>query len=379
MVVSKENAEKKTPAKKSPVKKTVKKEEVPTLEKVVQENVRHIEENTQEIRNNSNMIHLLYGIIIVLLLIIAGLAFYVGSKMGWGNARNVAQAKDIEVTILDDIRCKTCQTDTLKGELEKLPFLAGASFVKKDFSEKGIQELMKENDIKMLPAVIFNTNLLTDGGNLTNYLTPLSSGEGYNLALPSTFDPFLPRSENGFLFLNQEKLAQVQEWLSFTGATEPKFLWIEFSDLGCSACKQFHSSGIEAQAFEKHGNVMAKALVGFLTVWGQASADAMEAIECMAEQNESLHHTAWTNFYKTGNFGNEELKKFAEENGVNITEYQACLDGNSMVEKIETQKQMWVDVFGISGTPGNIILNRETGEYENASWSIVETLDAMMK
>ena len=40
---------------------------------------------------------------------------------------------------------------------------------------------------------------------------------------------------------------------------------------------------------------------------------------------------------------------------------------------------MGVDVFGISGTPGNIILNRETGEYENASWSIVETLDAMMQ
>ena len=210
MVVSKETAEKKTPAKKSPVKKTVKKEEVPTLEKVVQENVRHIEENTQEIRNNSNMIHLLYGIIIVLLLIIAGLAFYVGSKMGGGNA-GIAQAKDIEVTIIDDTRCKTCQTDTLKAELEKLPFLAGATFTKKDFSEKGVQELMKENDIKMLPAVIFNTNLLADGGNLTNYLTPLSSGEGFNLALPSTFDPFLPRSENGFLFLSQEKLAQVQE------------------------------------------------------------------------------------------------------------------------------------------------------------------------
>lgn len=105
----------------------------------------------------------------------------------------------------------------------------------------------------------------------------------------------------------------------------------------------------------------------------------MEAIECMAEQNESLHHTAWTNFYKTGNYSADALQEFAEENGVNITEYQACLDSNSMVEKIETQKQMGVDVFGISGTPGNIILNRETGEYENASWSIVETLDAMMQ
>ena len=124
---------------------------------------------------------------------------------------------------------------------------------------------------------------------------------------------------------------------------------------------------------------MAKALVGFLTVGGQTSADAMEAIECMAEQDSSLHHTAWTNFYKTGSFGSEELKKFAEENGVNMTQYQTCLDGNDMVAKIDAQKQMGVDVFGISGTPGNIIINLKTGEYENASWSIVETIDAMKK
>lgn len=199
---------------------------------------------------------------------------------------------------------------------------------------------MKANNITVLPAVLFNTNMLADGGNLTNYLTPLTSGEGFSLALPSTFDPFAKRSENGFLYLEDDVLAKVQEGLALTGATDAKFLWLEFSDLGCSACQKFHESGIEAQAFEKHSAVMAKALVGFLTVGGQTSADAMEAIECMAEQDVSLHHTAWTNFYKTKSFGAEELKKFAEANGVNMSKYQSCLDDDSMLKKIETQKQM---------------------------------------
>jgi hypothetical protein len=54
-------------------------------EKLVEANARHIEENTQEIKNNSSMIHLLYGAIIFLLLIIAGLAFYVGQMVSTSN------------------------------------------------------------------------------------------------------------------------------------------------------------------------------------------------------------------------------------------------------------------------------------------------------
>jgi len=60
------------PAKKTPVAK-------------VTENARHIEENKKDIQNNSKMIHLLYGVIIVLMLVIAGLAFYVGTIFGGPN------------------------------------------------------------------------------------------------------------------------------------------------------------------------------------------------------------------------------------------------------------------------------------------------------
>lgn len=59
-----------------------------TLEKIVEadhkatsDNTRHIEENTQDIANNSRMIHTLYGIIVALLILIGVLAFFVGKTM----------------------------------------------------------------------------------------------------------------------------------------------------------------------------------------------------------------------------------------------------------------------------------------------------------
>ena len=42
----------------------------------VEENARHIQENRYDIQNNTKMIHILYSIIILLLLIVAGLAFW---------------------------------------------------------------------------------------------------------------------------------------------------------------------------------------------------------------------------------------------------------------------------------------------------------------
>jgi len=83
--------EKKTPAAKKTATTTRKTTRPTTTKSVatkktattaqVEANARHIEENKQEIKNNSSMIHLLYGFIIFLLLIIAGLAFYVGQMV----------------------------------------------------------------------------------------------------------------------------------------------------------------------------------------------------------------------------------------------------------------------------------------------------------
>ena len=108
----------------------------------VASNTRHIAENTQEIKGNSNMVHIMYGIIIVLMMIIAGLAYYVGSLSGTNNTSNenntptYSKASDITVTIIDDKRCSNCQTSTLAEKIKLLPFLAGATFIEKDFSEK---------------------------------------------------------------------------------------------------------------------------------------------------------------------------------------------------------------------------------------------------
>lgn len=249
MVASKETTEKKAP------RKRVSAESTPvTLEKVVQENVRHIDENTREIRSNSNMIHVLYGIIIVLMLIIAGLAFYVGTRLGSGATPGMTQADDIEITVIDDARCTDCQTSELITQLKTLPFLSAATFVQKDFADKGVEAYLKENNIKLLPAIVFNTNTLADGGQIVPYLTALADGKGYSLALPSKFNPFAKRSANGFLLLEDDTVKNIKAGSYIDGNKDATITWIEYSDVQCPYCAKLHNDGTPDTLQEKYGD-----------------------------------------------------------------------------------------------------------------------------
>jgi hypothetical protein len=79
-------------------------------------NARHIQENSSDIQNNSKIIHIMYVTIILLMMVIAGLAFYVGQMLGNSSAPVATpatavsvSAEDITVTVIDDARCADCQ------------------------------------------------------------------------------------------------------------------------------------------------------------------------------------------------------------------------------------------------------------------------------
>lgn len=151
-------------------------------------------------------------------------------------------AEDVTVTIINDERCTDCPVDAITTQLKALPFLAGSTFVEQDFSEDGVEAFLTENNITTLPAVIFNTNQLNDGGQIAPYLTNLENGE-YSLAIGATFDPFAERSENGFLMMDQSVIDQIKENAYYDGNVDAPITWIEYSDVNCFYCKKMAKDG----------------------------------------------------------------------------------------------------------------------------------------
>jgi hypothetical protein len=73
-------------------------------------------------------------------------------------ATNAALHEDFSITIIDDKRCSDCQTSEFITQIQQTPGLAGVSIETVDFSDKGVEEMIKDDNITALPAIIFSHN-----------------------------------------------------------------------------------------------------------------------------------------------------------------------------------------------------------------------------
>ncbi|NDK10113.1 thioredoxin domain-containing protein [Candidatus Gracilibacteria bacterium] len=390
MVAPKEDLVKKPRApRKTVAKKDTTVESVAHMEEV---NARHISENTKEIKSNSSMLHLLYGVIIVLMLIIAGLAFFVGANMGNNNNTSgivaATPAEDIEVVVYDDARCTDCQTDEIVGQLESLPFLAGATFVRKDFSDAGVESYLKDNNVTLLPAITFNTNSISGGTQITDFLTALPDNN-YTLALPSTFDPYATRSDKGFLQLgdNSEIVTAIKADGYIDGNLDAQITWIEYSDVQCPFCAKLHNEGTPEAIKAKYGDDINIVFQHFPLDFHAQAQKGAEGLECIAEQDESVLYPIIAQLYEK--YPNQDMTipgliEIAGSNNINGEELQTCIDSGKYAEKVTSQMAIGQDAFGITGTPGNVLVNNATGEYEVISGAYPASafeavIDSMLK
>lgn len=159
-----------------------------------------------EIKNTQNSAP--YYIIIVLLTIISILSFFVwknydvifsGKEIVQWNTPNTISwstvSSDIVVKVVGDKRCSECQTAPITAQLKQLPFLAGAKFEEVDFSDNGVKDFVKANDIKALPAFLLNTKNISDP-QFAQYLQETKGGL-FSLNVWAEFDPFWEMCDNG--------------------------------------------------------------------------------------------------------------------------------------------------------------------------------------
>jgi len=117
--------------------------------------------------NNTN---LLLSIIVILFTVIAAGAFYIGQNMNKTTGTvvnnsnqtvtNNTQTSDLVVKVIDDVRCIDCNTTKIVDEIKKIPSLANAEFIMSDFSDDGISDYLKDNNITALPALIFSRSYI---------------------------------------------------------------------------------------------------------------------------------------------------------------------------------------------------------------------------
>jgi predicted DsbA family dithiol-disulfide isomerase len=61
---------------------------------------------------------------------------------------------------------------------------------------------------------------------------------------------------------------------------------------------------------------------------------------------------------------------FAKEVGVDEEQIRTCIVSETYKNKINAQMRTGSQKFGITGTPGHVLINTKTGEYKNVSGAV---------
>ena len=134
------------------------------------------------------------------------------------------------------------------------------------------------------------------------------------------------------------------------GSNDAPITIIEFSDFECSYCARFYLQTLP----QIEENYIQTGKVRFVyrdypLSFHQHAKMASEASECANEQDKYWEYHDI--LYKNQNaLDNESLKQYAKDLGLDVAEFNECLDSGKMAQEVEEDFQDGVS-YGIKGTP----------------------------
>lgn len=149
------------------------------------------------------------------------------------------------------------------------------------------------------------------------------------------------------------------------GNPDAKVSLIEYSDFECPFCKRFHPTA-KRLVEVSDGNVNWVYRHFPLSFHNPGAQKQAEASECAAELggNDAFWKYADLIYQRTHSNGKgfplDRLVPLAKEIGLDGKKFQACLDGGKMAARVSEDSTEGIQI-GITGTPGNVLLNNETG------------------
>ena len=162
-----------------------------------------------------------------------------------------------------------------------------------------------------------------------------------------------------------ENLQPLQKDDHIRGDAQARIILFEYSDLECPFCKQFHPTA--KQAVDEYKGQVAWVFRHFpLDNLHSKARNEAEASECA--HSLGGRDTFWKFIDKVyevtpANNGLDpvELPKIASQTGVNQSAFTTCLASRKFKQIVEDDYQSGLKA-GISGTPGNILLDTKTGK-----------------
>jgi len=172
------------------------------------------------------------------------------------------------------------------------------------------------------------------------------------------FLAFYPESENDSKLLTTSKL--IENGSPIMGDSNAPITVLEWGDYQCTFCYRFHENTLEIinEEFIKTGKV--RLIFKDFPLNGPDSLLAAEASYCAEDQKKywPYHDELYKNWggEKTGWITRESLDRFAVTVGLDLVEFNTCLDEHKYQNRVITLHEFGKEI-GIDATPSFLVFN----------------------
>jgi len=166
--------------------------------------------------------------------------------------------------------------------------------------------------------------------------------------------------------LTPDQIASVTAEAPFEGNTDANIVLVEYSDVECPFCQRHHTSKTVETVVNKYSDTVKTTYKHFPLSFHPEAQKAGEAIECAGSQNKFFEYKNAIFDAAAANGGKpskDVLLKVAADLSLNEAAFSTCLDSDEMADKVKSDMNEGGTLFGVTGTPGNVLLNTETGKY----------------
>lgn len=170
--------------------------------------------------------------------------------------------------------------------------------------------------------------------------------------------------------LTQDEIAAIKKTAYIEGNKDAIITLVEYSDLECPFCIRQFTEGTISKTHEKFGDKVNSIFKNFRGVPHENSETEANATLCAGDLGGAKAYIAYYNaiFSRTkgGNgtgFSKDALLPLAKELKLDGKKFQACVDSKKNISRFDAETAEG-SKLGVQGTPGTVVINNKTGEYE---------------
>lgn len=134
---------------------------------------------------------------------------------------------------------------------------------------------------------------------------------------------------------------------------------IEWSDFECPFCARHHPT--TKQILEQYDGTVNLVYRHYPLSFHPNAQISAEASECAGEQGGDDAFWAFADMLFERGVERSQYETYAQEIGLNVAAFTECVDSGKYADEVAKDMQDGSN-GGVTGTPGNILVNNETGE-----------------